>query len=562
MKKMSVLLIIVLILSAMAISSAEGFNPSITFGATSNTEMSQGNGMQPTGQSNPKARLEEVLSQLVEDGVLKEEDATNLLDYMEANRPEQNRQQSPAMQQGMQQGQRPDPIADAATAGIISEAQAESIKAELGGPRQGLGQNSGLGMDQNQQQGMASEMGQPKDFGSTINASEAQAIADEVMASVGYTSAEGGYPIVDTGVTDYYSNNGTINEPNENDVYFGQDANYQGYQPSYTDNGDGTVTDNVTGLMWQQDPGEKMTWEEAVENLESFELGGYDDWRLPTVKELYSLVQFNGSTGQSADESVPYFDTDYFDFTYGDETGERFIDSQMATSTIYESTTMNGNSTMFGFNFADGRIKGYPTSKEFYVYYVRGNTHYGENQFVDNGDGTITDEATGLMWLMYDSGYYGTGDSGDGTMDWDDALAWCEDLDVAGYDDWKLPDAKELQSVVDYTQSPDTTQSAAIDPMFYSTAITNISGQEDFGYYWTSTTHLDGMPSGSRAVYIAFGRGLGEMNDTLMDVHGAGCQRSDPKTGDRDAYPESGHGPQGDVQTVFNMVRAVRVIEE
>jgi hypothetical protein len=47
---------------------------------------------------------------------------------------------------------------------------------------------------------------------------------------------------------------------------------------------------------------------------------------------------------------------------------------------------------------------------------------------------------------------------------------------------------------------------------------------------------------------------------TIIDVHGAGCQRSDPKTGDLADYPSSGHGPQGDVQRVFNHVRLVRTV--
>ena len=50
------------------------------------------------------------------------------------------------------------------------------------------------------------------------------------------------------------------------------------------------------------------------------------------------------------------------------------------------------------------------------------------------------------------------------------------------------------------------------------------------------------------------------MNGNLLDVHGAGCQRSDPKSGDINDYPQY-FGPQGDVQYVYNFVRAVRTIE-
>jgi hypothetical protein len=51
------------------------------------------------------------------------------------------------------------------------------------------------------------------------------------------------------------------------------------------------------------------------------------------------------------------------------------------------------------------------------------------------------------------------------------------------------------------------------------------------------------------------------MNDTLVDVHGAGAQRSDPKDGDPADYPSVGNGPQGDVSRVFNYVRLVRDAE-
>ena len=151
------------------------------------------------------------------------------------------------------------------------------------------------------------------------------------------------------------------------------------------------------------------------------------------------------------------------------------------------------------------------------------------------------------MWSQDDSGY---------TMNWEEALAYVQELNeqnYLGYSDWYLPNAKELQSIVDYTRSPDATGSAAIDPMFHCTQITNEAGQVDWGYYWTSTTHVT-QRGGQDAVYIAFGRGLGYMNGQFMDVHGAGCQRSDPKAGE----PSHGFGPQGDVRRVDNFVRVVR----
>jgi hypothetical protein len=376
--------------------------------------------------------------------------------------------------------------------------------------------------------------------------------------------------VVDTGQSRCYDNAGfEIDCPAAGEAYFGQDAQHSGVQPAYHDNGDGTVTDLNTGLMWVKTPDlvNKSTWDQAMTGAADCHVGGYSDWRLPTIKELYSLMNFDGWTGLSAGSSRPYIDTEFFDFEYGQTSnGERFIDAQYCSSTEYVSTTMSGDHTVFGVNFADGRIKGYGTTmpngsvKHFYVRYVRGNPGYGTNDFVDNGDGTVTDRSTGLMWSQEDSG------SG---MVWEDALAWVEQKNLEshlGHADWRLPNAKELLSIVDYTRSPDTTSSAAIDPNFNTTPIVNEGGGTDYPFYWSSTTHLEGTTSrkGDYAAYVAFGRALGWMesppssgNYQLLDVHGAGSQRSDPKTGDPDDYPY-GHGPQGDIIRIYNFVRLVR----
>jgi len=61
----------------------------------------------------------------------------------------------------------------------------------------------------------------------------------------------------------------------------------------FTDNGDGTVTDNTTGLMWQkQDDGEQRTWKEAMAYAKALALAGHTDWRLPTVAELVGIVDY------------------------------------------------------------------------------------------------------------------------------------------------------------------------------------------------------------------------------------------------------------------------------
>jgi len=357
-----------------------------------------------------------------------------------------------------------------------------------------------------------------------------------------------------TGQTNCFDTQKIIRCPNAGQNYYGQDGIYETNPLSYTDNGDGTVTDNNTGLMWTKNAGDKMQYSEAISLSGNYEFAGYNDWRVPTIKELYSLIDFDGEdidpTSTNTDNQNPFIDTDYFEFKYGDlDSGERIIDSQWVTNTKYVSNVMNNQECFFGVNFADGRIKCYPTqtNKTYYLRLVRGMGAYGANDFQDNSDDTITDAITGLMWQQ--------SDSGEG-MDWPSALSYCENLDLAGYDDWRLPNAKELQYIVDYNNSPDTNAQPAIDGIFETQTIENELGQKDYPYFWTSTSHANSQGA-ANAVYISFGRALGKMNNQVMDVHGAGAQRSDPKIGDQADYPDY-RGPQGDVVRVFNFVRCVR----
>ncbi len=375
------------------------------------------------------------------------------------------------------------------------------------------------------------------------------------------------YPIVDTGQTRCFGDGGQLGRvPRPGEAFHGQDAFHRTRPPAYRDNGDGTVSDLNTGLMWVKARGRKVTFADAVAGAKACRAGGHDDWRMPTIKELYSLIDFRGRCRRTAPASTPYLDAKVFDFAYGDASkGERVIDCQDFSATRYVGRTMGGNATVFGVNFADGRIKGYPQTRgrrgvhKLYVRYVRGNPAYGRNDFRDNGDGTITDRATGLMWTRDDSGR---------GMTWRQALAYaaaCNRRGHLGHGDWRLPDAKELQSIVDYTRAPDVTGTPAIDRAFR----TSKRADGTWPFFWSSTTHLEGPPDrvGSAAVYVAFGRGLGWMRippwsseARLLDVHGAGCQRSDPKSGDPSRFPR-GRGPQGDVIRILNHVRLVRSVD-
>jgi hypothetical protein len=234
---------------------------------------------------------------------------------------------------------------------------------------------------------------------------------------------------------------------------------------------------------------------------------------------------------------VPFIDTRYFDFEYGDVTaGERIIDAQYVSSTQYVGGTRDG-AAVFGVNFADGRIKGYGLTifgraKTFVVMYVRGTSNYGIHAFSNNGDGTVSDMATGLTWQQADDGI---------TRNWAEALAYCENLTLAGSSDWRLPNVKELQSIVDYT----STYPALDTGVFIQT--------NPAGWFWSSTTHVNARDA-STANYVCFGPCTAADGS---DVHGAGAQRSDPKSGNPADWA-GGHGPQNDEIRIYNYARCVR----
>jgi len=186
--------------------------------------------------------------------------------------------------------------------------------------------------------------------------------------------------------------------------------------------------------------------EDFVKALNDANYGGYSDWRLPTVKELASIVNY----------SIPYpgptIDTGYFPNT---------VSSFYWSSTTYASHT----SSAWGVNFNYGNDNMSNKNNSYYVRAVRGgqsgsfdhsviglfdsvdsgsidDASTSAGGYTDNGDGTITDISTGLMWQK-------TSSSG---KTWEGALAYCEGLNLGSNTDWRLPTIKELRSLVDYSR--------------------------------------------------------------------------------------------------------------
>lgn len=119
--------------------------------------------------------------------------------------------------------------------------------------------------------------------------------------------------------------------------------------------------------------------------------------------------------------------------------------------------------------------------------YQKGYPRQGP-RFTDNGDGTITDNATGLMWAKDGDGvlcYNGL------TMPRNSAIGYTEGKVFAGYSDWRVGNVAELRSIIDYGRS-----SPAIDPIFINTKSDG---------YWTSTSNVANPAYG---LYVHFLNGM------------------------------------------------------
>lgn len=187
---------------------------------------------------------------------------------------------------------------------------------------------------------------------------------------------------------------------------------------------DGTITDTRTGLMWLKNAGSFYgNWNEAVRYCEELEFAGFNDWRLPTMAELTTL-----SIGVGA-ENEPW---DYLMEGVGfvNVKGEYWTSTQKAADTRYSMAPGSGHIWDQGTN-----------TTSLWTVPVRGTMKSPDIRqfFKDNGDGTITDTRTGLVW-MKDAGMAGS------QLSWSAAGPWCANLTVPGKG-WRLPTREEMMSL-------------------------------------------------------------------------------------------------------------------
>lgn len=303
-----------------------------------------------------------------------------------------------------------------------------------------------------------------------------------------------------TGQTKCYNNQyNSVIECNQS----GQDGEWQAGipwpNPRFTDNGDGTITDNLTGLMWKAQPLSRASMPDASKNCSILNFAGYDDWRVANVNEYLSLsragvesiVEWLNAQGfilPEGNSSIRYWTSthagltmgwycdiyDYHPSIYSGFSNLRIGDHRPQLAVRGDST---GSSKVWrtGINncviwneelkeYQFGPCAGTGQDGEY-----RKGASWPSPRFVDHGDGTVTDRLTELMWLKdancmathhpeFDT--YDT--PGDGSVTWMSSFNFIKGINngkyngcSAGYMDWRLCNIKELGSLIDYSSYQD-----------------------------------------------------------------------------------------------------------
>ena len=248
----------------------------------------------------------------------------------------------------------------------------------------------------------------------------------------------------------------------------------------YLDNADGTVTDGKTSLVWQKtDDLKERTFPHARSFCESMVLGGHDDWRLPRIDELQTII-----------------DND----KYNPSINSMFIGKPNG---YWGNTTyVYWPDYAWFIWFLNGDTYTDPKNIGHLVRCVRGESYWSPNpsdRLVKVDEYTIKDTLSTLVWQRSDDMEMRT---------WEDASDYCEGLILGGESDWRLPYIEELYTIINYLK--------------YDPALNDELFDGHSGYYWSKSV-FPGNPAKSRGIVFT----NGNVRSDLQSVcHYARCVRN------------------------------------
>ncbi|MBV5311310.1 DUF1566 domain-containing protein, partial [Chromatium okenii] len=221
------------------------------------------------------------------------------------------------------------------------------------------------------------------------------------------------------------------------------------------------VRDNVTGLIWEVKISDsEFTFNQTtdyVRDVNTTNLCGFNDWRMPNPKELLGIADYS--------RYLPVIDTNYFPNTRSDW----FWSGSPYAYSGSKAWYVNFNSGYANYKYRDLYY--------YHVRLVRGGQSF--ETFADNNDGTVSQTNTGLMWAKCSEGQSGANCTGTAKiMNWGIALIAANSSDLGGHNDWRLPNLKELQALVDYSH-----YKPAIDTDYFPNT--------PCSWFWSSSPYAD-----------------------------------------------------------------------
>lgn len=258
----------------------------------------------------------------------------------------------------------------------------------------------------------------------------------------------------------------------------GQDGDYAIHTPAYSVAG-GVVTDAITGLEWRKAVIESTPWAQASAACAAINDG--PPWRLPTRLELASLLDL-GSGGALLQPAE--------------------LDKPVNSNQFWTASEVAGNPSLaWTVSFLVGSVGTISKMTNHSIRCVRGKAPVSKLEANSICD-VVSDVGLGLMWVR---------STGGAQFAWADALSHCEGLKHAGFDDWRLPSAKELVTIV-----RDTATQPAIDQAVFGPSVADT--------FWSSSPRRADPKS---AHSVEFGVGVENFGDALVP-HRARCVRSLP----------------------------------
>jgi uncharacterized repeat protein (TIGR01451 family) len=365
----------------------------------------------------------------------------------------------------------------------------------------------------------------------------------------------------------------------------------------FMDNGDGTMTDKLTGLIWLLDANCMAThaptrdvygtagdglvpWDQALSFVKVLNQGyfpacnlGYHDWRLPNINELESLVNAGVQTSRLWLQSqgvqnvqYSYWSSTTYNHSFSGHAYPAFWMALEYGSLDYVQKYLGS-----GIDLAVWPVRGLSSGpapvtrtgqtacyEMDYAVPCTGTGQDGEYQagvewpsprLIAVGNGTVTDQLTGLVWLKDANcikSTYASFDA-DGKVTWQQALNFVAGINEgtyqncgAGYSDWRLPNRKEFYSLIDHQQG-DADNLPAGHPFI------NVPPFSNYPVYWTSTSGA-WAHGNAYAVFLGLGGGVTEgTQNGKQDAFLVWPVRGGSLHKDSDGVPDNEEmGPGGD----------------